>query len=332
MAQFPEILTTDSTTHTVQNTTTLTSIFSETIDGGLLSDGNTLRWQMQGDIGFSGQNIFADIYLMYAGFTVATCQVKNIASGAKSGNGLRIDAELSGDGSVTSQFGTIHSYLGLPRSEDGSTPVGSGTIGANSNGDQTFEIKVKWSATGVSNTFHHYHSTLELLSFVEETEVPDLDEPTSYIFISSRLNGLRYDLRKDAYVYLPLEHDLLGLCFGAVGFTRSSTSTAIWRDGAAHSVAVDEPRFEYSGDTVLGLKLSTGETLNVSTQNTLDDSNTLCWIQDGVYKSTKRGDSNIFNSSGTCTITSGAHIMHVTKFNKILTAAEDSEVEIALTS
>lgn len=329
--QFPEIILTDSTTHTVQNTTTLTSFFTATIDGGSLSDSNRLRWQMQGDISFSGQNVFADFYLTYAGLTVATCQVKNIGAGARSG-GLRLNAELSGDGSVTSQFGTIQSLLGLIRSEDGSLPIGSGTIGANSNGDQDFEVKIKWSATGVSNTFHHYHSTLELLSFTEEVEVPDLDEPTSYIFISSKLNGLRYDLRKDVITYLPLEHDLLGLCFGAVGFTRASTSTATWRDGGSHAVAVDEPRFEYSGDTVLGIKLSTGETLNVSTQNALHDSNTLAWVQDGVYKSTKRGDTNIFNSSGTCTITSGAHISQLVKFNRQITTAEDSEVEIAITA
>jgi hypothetical protein len=330
--EYVQVIGITSTTITVSNTVTTTSVFLQEITGGSLSTHNRLRWQMAGEISFNAQNDQCTVGMYYGGVEVASCIVKNSAAGARLNKGLVIDAELSADGSADSQFGTIHSYLGLPRSEDGSTPVGFGTGGISSGGDEDFEIKVTWGSASASNSFVHQHSTLELISYVEDVPVDDLDDPTAYIFLNSALNDVRYDLRKYCYFYAPLLWELDFYGFGDVTFTRASGSTATWRDGASHTVAANVPRFEYSGDTVQGLAMNTAsEALNYSSVNALHDSNTLAWCEDGVYKSTKRGDANPFNSSGTWVGNSGIHITHITKFNKVLTAAEDVEVEVALT-
>jgi hypothetical protein len=332
LADYVEVLESTGTGSTVSNTTTLTTIYTYDVDGGTLSDNNRLRWQMQGNIGFASGGQLT-LHLMYAGLTVASCIAANGSGGVETGIGILVEAELSGDGSVNSQFGTIHSYIGLSRADDASTPVGYGSLGAASGGNEDFEIKVQWNAASGNNTFVSEHSTLELISSSVVAEEDELDEPTAYIFISSRLNNLRYDLRKDAYFYAPLEHELEFYGYGDVTFARNSTTTATWRDGASHSIAVNEPRFEYDGDDVEGLLITTStETLTYSTANALSNSNSLCWLQEGVYKSTVRGDTNIFNGSGVLTGLTSTHIMHIVKFNKVLSGAEDIEVETALTS
>jgi hypothetical protein len=326
--EYVQILGSTSTNVTVTSTS-LTSVFLQEITGGSLDVQNRLRYQGQYEISFGGQDDFCTLYLYYAGLTVSNCEVKNSAAGARANKGLLIEAELSADGSINSQFGTIHSYLGLPRSEDGSTPIGFGSLGVASGGDEDFEIRVQWDSGG--NSITHNHSTLELLSYVEDVPLDDLDDPTAYIFLNSRLNRLRYDLRKDAYFYAPLEYELDFYGYGEVTFVRGSTSTATYADGVSHAVAAHEPRFEYSGSTVLGLAINTGtETLTFATTNLLSDSNTICWLENGVFKSTPT-NTNPFNGSGVWTGVNGSHITHIVKFNRVLTTSEKSEVENAIT-
>jgi len=326
--EFVQILGSTSTNVTVSNTAAMTSIFASTIPGGSLDEHNKIRWDMQGLISFSDQDEECSINSFFGGITVTSCTVKNIGAGARLNKAVRIIAEVSGDGSVNSQCGLVHSFIGLPRNEDGSTPVGFGSCGVSSNGDQTFEIKVQWGGASSNNSITHSHSTLELLSYVEDTAIDDLDDPTAYIFINSKLNNLRYTLRKDAYFYAALEYELDFYGYGDVTFTRNSTSTATYADGVSHSVAINEPRFEYSGSTVMGLAINTAtETLTFSTSNSLSDSNTICWRENGTFKSTTT-NTNPFNGSGVYIGTSGTHLTQVIKFNRVLTNAEINEVNV----
>jgi len=318
---------------TLANTTTLSTIYTAPIPGGVLGDLNKLIWDAAGKISFNGAN-YVTLYSFYAGVTVASVVIGSTTASQRLNNGLAVQATLAGDGSVNSQYGTIESHLGLPPNEDGSNPVGFGIIGAASSGAQDFQIKAKWSTANSNNSLTINGSSLELLSFIEDTLIPELDEPTLAIFIDSKLNNIRYDLRSYAYFYSELYNDLVTYCYGDVTFTRATSVGATWRDGASHSVAANEGAFEYNGEIPLGLRIITAtETLAFSPDNTLHDSNTLCWVEEGTtYKSTKRGDTNIFNSSGVYVGPSGKHISNIVKFNKQLTTAEDSEIETALIS
>lgn len=324
--EFIKALFTNVVAATVSNTTTPTTLVSNTISGGSLLTSNKFRWQMQGEISFAGANT-CTLSSVYGGETVSTCTVAS--NGAASNIGVVVNVEISGNNSVNSQYGTIHSLAGLAKSNDASTPTGLGSVGVGSGSNQLFELIVAWDSASASNSISHIHSAGELISYTEETPNPNLDEPTAYVFLSSRLNNLRYTLRKYVYFYAPLEHELTFYGYKSVTFTRAGASTATWRDGASHTVAANEPRFEYSGETVSGFAFTTGEALTYDTDNSLDDSNTICWLFDGVYKSTARGDTNPFNASGSWTGGNG-HIMHIVKFNKVLTAAEDNEVEVAI--
>jgi hypothetical protein len=327
--EYVQVLGTTSTDITIANTIALTSLFSTTILGGLISTNNKVRWEAQCKISFANTT-YITLYSYFAGQTVASCIVRNNNSSGQTNKGLIIEATICGDNSPTSQIGILKTILGIPLGDDASTPVGFGTSGGNSNGDQTFEIKGAWNTTGLSNSITHLYSSTELISYVPDLPTDDLDDPTAYIFINSKLNNLRYDLRKYAYFYAPLEHELDFYGYGDVTFTRAGSTTSTYRDGATHTVEANEPRFEYSGETVSGLALNTAsETLNFSTSNSLNDSNTICWLENGVFKTTPT-NTNPFNGSGNWTGTSGTHITQIVKFNKILTDSEISEVQTAI--
>lgn len=327
---FESTLDVSSTTVTGQNTTSETTLYNETVDGGLLDTDGRIKWDMSGRIGFATSGS-CTLRAKYGGSLLASCVLA--VGTAISATGLNVTVKLNGAGSVSSQSGTIEAYAGIVQSNDSSTPVGWGTTGIASGAAATFTVTAQWAAAATNSLITHSHSILTLMGEEETEEAEELDEPTFQILGSTRLNRLHYTVRKYAYFYAPLEHDLTFFGYGSSTFTRASTSTATWRDGASHSIAVDQPRFEYSGDNVTGLKLSVAsETLTFASANNLSDSNTLCYLLEGVYKSTLRGDTNIFNGSGTVTGLSNQHLMHVVKFNKVLTLAEDQLVETALTS
>ena len=144
------------------------------------------------------------------------------------------------------------------------------------------------------------------------------------IFTDSLLNRIIKPLRDSVIFYAPLEVSLDFMGIDPCTFTRAGTSTATWRDGTAHAVAVDEPRFEWSAGLPLGMLLTSAtptESLQFASANNLSDANTLFWIQEGVVKKTT-ADTNPFNGSGVWTGASGSHIRRVLKFNRVLTADE----------
>lgn len=314
----------------VGNSTTETSLYSATIDGGLLGSNNRVDWDMIGAVQFAGAHTLT-LRAFYAGVTVSTCTIG--ASGAAGPTGLTVKVSLRADGSANAQFCTISGIPGLAYSADTSVPVGYGTASVSSGSDQTFSVTGQWDNAASGTTVTCSHATLKLLGWNTETAAPSLDEPVMQILTNSKLNKLNYTLRKSVYFYSPLEHDLSSFCYGSPSFTRSGATVATWRDGGSHTVIANSPRFEYSGETVLGMAINTSsETLTFDTDNALSDGNDICWLEDNVYKSTYNGDSNPFNGSGEYAGTSGVHVSHFVKFNKSLTAAENSQVEEALTS
>jgi hypothetical protein len=94
-------------------------------------------------------------------------------------------------------------------------------------------------------------------------------------------------------------------------------------------VGVNVPRFNYSGETQLGIALTTGEVLQYSVANVLDNSNTLIWFENAAPKSTPT-NTNPFSSSGIWVGNLNNYITHITKFKRILTNAEINTVQAAL--
>lgn len=330
--EYVEVLDIENVNVTVANTLTTTTIYTTTIPGGSLGENNSLRWQSQNIISSNNSSSTLTVQTYYGGLTVSSVVVQTSNGTGMASRGLFLEGIISGDGSVNSQVGILRSELGVAYSADASIPVGFGTCGVSSNGDQTFAVKVNWSASGASNSFICYHSTLELVSFVEDTAVSSLDEPTAQILISSKLNKMDWNLRKNVYFYAPLEYDLVFHGYGACTYTRTgTTSTAIWRDGASHAVDTNKPRFEYSGDNTIGIAINTAtETLAFDTQNLLSNSNTLIWLENNVLKSTPT-NTNIFTGS-TYSGSTGVHLKHLIKFSRVLSASEISYVGGLLTS
>jgi hypothetical protein len=335
MTQFVQILGLTSTDVVISNTVAETTLYSQLIDGGTLDTENTLRWQIQGKIGFNGADGLTT-KLKYGGTLVASCIVRSGVNNPRANNGLFIEAKLSGDGSINSQHGLIRSTVGLSITEDDSTRVGFGTAGIDSSGDQTLLITGTWNVANANNTVTLQHASLEKISFTEEVEVPSLDEPTAQILISSKLNNrsgksLDKAIRKKIYFYAPLEHETTFYGYGDVTFARVGTTVATWRDGATHTVEENKPRFEYSGEDPLGMAINTSvETLTFDPSNALNDGNTVIWLEDGVFKSTPT-NTNPFNASGVWVGTSDIHISHVVKANTVLNSSEISAIQGLIT-
>ena len=138
-------------------------------------------------------------------------------------------------------------------------------------------------------------------------------------------------LRDQVRFYAPLRGSLrFSKCIGSPVFTRGSSSSAVWADGASHSVPANTPRFEWDGQgRQLGIAMTAGENLTFPPANALHDGNTLCWIQDGEYRSTPSAP-NIFNSSGALQFEANKHYCEIIKFKKLLHASEEAIVKALL--
>jgi hypothetical protein len=136
-------------------------------------------------------------------------------------------------------------------------------------------------------------------------------------------------LRREVTFYAPLlEHlDFLGI--EPVTFTRASSSVAVRRDGQNYTIGPNVPRFNYSGETNLGLMLQSGEVLQYSVYNALDNANTVIWFEENGPKSTPT-NTNPFNSSGQWAGNLNVHIKHICKFSRQLSNAEINSVQAAL--
>lgn len=139
-------------------------------------------------------------------------------------------------------------------------------------------------------------------------------------------------LRDQVRFYAPLRSSLR-FCksIGPAIFVRAGTSSATWADGAPHTVEANQPRFEWDDQgRPLGIGLVLGESLMFSPANALHDGNTLCWIQEGEYKSTTSAQ-NPFDSSGTLLLFQpNAHYCEIIKFKKVLNASEEATVKALL--
>ncbi len=156
---------------------------------------------------------------------------------------------------------------------------------------------------------------------------PVKGEPMLQVLTGTRLNRLRFAIRKDIVFYAPLTDSLDYHGIEPVTFTRSGASTATWRDGAAHAVGANRPRFEYSGETQLGILLETGEVLSYPPEQKLDDAGIVFWVEQGVVKKSP-ADANPFNASGALQFTDGLHYRDIVKFKsgRVLTTAEEAAV------
>jgi hypothetical protein len=94
-------------------------------------------------------------------------------------------------------------------------------------------------------------------------------------------------------------------------------------------VAANVPRFEYDGELPLGVKISSGETLQFAAANGLNDANTLIWFEDGAPKSTPT-DGNPFSAGGVWVGNLNVHVKHVCKCSSVLANAEINEIQRVL--
>jgi hypothetical protein len=154
----------------------------------------------------------------------------------------------------------------------------------------------------------------------------------------SKLNDVPLAIRRKLRFYAPLIEslDFMGAerrDADLAIFTRGSTSSAIWRDGASHSIGQNVPRFEYDPSTqlALGVKLSSGEALSFPPANGLHNGDTLIWFEENTPMSTPT-NANPFNSSGTWAGTLDIHIKHVAKAvsGMTLSAAEINQIQEAM--
>ena len=149
------------------------------------------------------------------------------------------------------------------------------------------------------------------------------------LWTTSRLGRLTPALRREVTFYAPLLESLDFLGVEPVVFTRATSSVAVRRDGLDHAIAANVPRFNYAGETQLGLMMQAGESLEYSVANFLDNINTLIWFEENAPKSTPT-NMNPFTSSGLWGGTLNVHIKQIIKFKRILTNAEINSVQAAL--
>jgi hypothetical protein len=144
-----------------------------------------------------------------------------------------------------------------------------------------------------------------------------------------RLLNLPPSLRRDLYFYAPLLWDLKFYGVDPVTYTRAGTTSAAYR-GGSKTIAANVPPFEYSGELPLGLYLNTPATLAFNALNTLDDSDTLIWFEDGVAKSTPT-NTNPFNAGGQWSGNVDIHVKHIIKAKRVLANSEIQQIQSVLT-
>jgi len=145
-----------------------------------------------------------------------------------------------------------------------------------------------------------------------------------YLLADSDLNRLPRTIFRSIVFYAPLIGNLkLPIGRGDITFTRASTDSATYRDLQSHSVAVDEPRFNWQSAAIplgIGFDSAKSESLSFAPSNNLDDLSTLVWFEDNVYKHTPT-DSNPIDASGNW-VGNNADIKKLTKFNRTLATSE----------
>jgi len=157
---------------------------------------------------------------------------------------------------------------------------------------------------------------------------PEATRPLTMLYSIGPLVRFPHSLFKDIRVYAELRHNLDYMGPGVITFTRASTSTATWNDGASHAVAVNQPRFEYSGGASLGLLFNSGagESLSFPSASGLGGANTLYWKENNVWRTTFGGANPNPFTAGVWTGNNSIHIADILQFGKVLNAAEHAIV------
>jgi hypothetical protein len=146
----------------------------------------------------------------------------------------------------------------------------------------------------------------------------------------SKLNQLPFSLQREIYFYAPLIDSLDFYGIEPASYARAGTTSAVHRSGS-FTIAANVPPFEYSGETPLGLYINAPATLTFSSQNTLDDSDTLIWFEDGAAKSTPT-NTNPFNAGGQWSGNIDIHVMHIIKAKRVLANSEIQQIQSVLTT
>ena len=322
--EFVETLAIEPVDVLVSNTDVENTLFTRTIPGGTLGSINRLRFTVQGKFSLVNDSTTLTIRFKY-GSSVASVTIS--ANGSSFADVAFVaKVYLSADESAAIQAATIAVMTGLSRPEQTGFPTRTVMFAENSNGDLVSSVTAQFDTINSANALTHYHTTIEKISYIENPIVNTPELPLTKIVLLSALNNLSESLYKAHTLYASLTHDLQHSGIGTATFVRPTASTAIWRDGAAHAVAINEPRFSYDGATPRGLLFSqaAGEVLTFHTANLLHDSNPLCWVENGSFKYTPL-NGNPFAANGQLSITGPSYIRSLLKFGSLgraLTAPE----------
>jgi hypothetical protein len=339
MPEFLESYDVDSDSVLVSNTTAETEVYN-TVDripggivGGTLEDGNCLWINARFKVSFVDTAAVLTIRLKYG----TTPLVVDLTFQALAGTplvdlALIVEGFLSALGSPSIQAFHAKGCVELAAADWGGIPNNrSGGI-EDSDSDQDLIITAQWNNANAANAVTKDHVTVVKIATPEEVTPPDPDQPLTMLYSVGKLSRLPHSLFKDVTFYAELTHSLDFMGVGSATFTRASTSTATWRDGAAHAVAANQPRFEYSGEVPRGLLFSTvaGEALNFPTTNNLSDAGILFYVLDGVVKKAP-SDTNPINGSGNLSGV-GVHYRDLLKFRtgRVLSAQEIAAVTAIL--
>jgi len=145
----------------------------------------------------------------------------------------------------------------------------------------------------------------------------------------SKLPRLAESLRREVTFYAPLLESLDFMGIDPVTFTRAATSLREGRDGLSHFIAANVPKFDFSAELARGCYIQSGQTLQFSAQNGLDNANTLVWFEDSIPKSTPT-NTNPFSSSGIWTGNLNIALKHVLKVSRVCSNAEINAIQTAL--
>ena len=139
----------------------------------------------------------------------------------------------------------------------------------------------------------------------------------------SKLNDVPLQVRRKLRFYAPLTESLDFMGVDPVTFTRASASSAMWRDGASHTIGQHVPRFEYDAVTQfpLGLLIGITESLVFNPANYLHNADTLIWFEEATPKSTPT-NVNPFDATGAWTGNRNIHIKHIVKAIAGMTLSE----------
>jgi len=302
------------------------------VPGGTLPDEKSIRITLQGMVSFATVTAELTVYIKYG----AACEA--LATFGISGGEPVVDAAfvvealLSGMNGPNLQKMHMFGVVGVPVEDWIGIPTGSAGGTEDASDDQDLKIYFQWNESAAGNEAVKEHVIVEIIADPIEVDVGDSAAPLTQIVALSLLNKLPESLYKDVTFYGEFLHHLDYTGIGEAAVARAAAANATWRDGSAHSVAANRPRFEYSADVAQGLLINSGvsETLTIPNTNALESANTLFWKENGVIKYTTL-NTNPFNGSGVWTGTNNIHISHVLKFNRVLSAAEIATVVIEMT-